>query len=127
MVDVAGHIKVGGSQSIEFDQHVSLTFTNLGTNEAGFIDIDGNFTLIPKDNDPQQDVYAYQDGDDLVIQTKHFTEFLAFETETGSTNDVTAVVQSAIKDVSEKLIRDGVVRIPTDPRINSHRITTSSP
>ena len=36
LVGIAAHIKVGGSQPIEFDRHVSLIFTNLGTNEAGF-------------------------------------------------------------------------------------------
>lgn len=108
LVDVAVHIKIGGSQPIVFDRHVSLTFANLGTKEAGFVDVDGNFTSISKEKDPQKDVYAYQDGDDLVIKTKHFTEFLAFETVTNPTNDLTVAVQSAIKDVSEKLVRDGV-------------------
>ncbi|MHA6260445.1 S-layer homology domain-containing protein, partial [Sporosarcina sp. CAU 1771] len=113
--NVTGHIKVGGSKSIEFNQHVSLTFSNLGSNEAGFIDVDGKFTLIPMVNDPKKEVYAYQDGKNLIIKTKHFTEFLTFETEvietdppgTGGGGGTTVPSTEKVKLSVEKRTMDG--------------------
>ncbi|MFJ7934146.1 DUF4430 domain-containing protein [Sporosarcina sp. NPDC096371] len=83
---IDAHIKVGGAKQINFNQHVTLTFKDIGEHEAGFIDTAGNFELIkkyPKADAARgavEDVYAYNDGADLIIKTKHFTEFLAFET-----------------------------------------------
>ena len=89
---VGVHIKVGGDKRIEFDQHVTLTFKNQGESEAGFIDSNGDFELIKKysaaeaANDADK-VYSYKAGDDLVIKTKHFTQFLTFQTENSKTEN----------------------------------------
>jgi len=80
---IGAHIKVGGDSPIVFDKYVTLQFKGLGNLEAGFIGSDGKFTLIPKKTNSisTEDVYAYTDGNDLIIKTKHFTEFIVFETE----------------------------------------------
>ncbi|MGG0670267.1 DUF4430 domain-containing protein [Lederbergia citrisecunda] len=78
---INAHIKVGGENNIEFDSHVTLRFEGLGDKETGFIDSTGTFTLISKVNgSSSEDVYAYKDNHDLVIKTKHFTQFVVFET-----------------------------------------------
>lgn len=83
---VDGHIKVGGAKRINFDQYVTLTFKGHGKNEAGFIGTNSVFKLIKKyptanaAKNATEDVYAYTDGADLLIKTKHFTEFLTFQT-----------------------------------------------
>ncbi len=84
--NIGAHIKVGGANQIDFHQYVSLTFKDYGEQEAGFVDTTGNFKLIKKYPTADtakvatEDVYAYKDGDNLIVKTKHFTEFLAFET-----------------------------------------------
>lgn len=77
---VSAHIKVGGDESITFDRHVTLRFAGLGDKEAGFIDASGKFTLLPKVNNSSYNAYAYKEQNDLVIKTKHFTDFLVFDT-----------------------------------------------
>ncbi len=83
---IGEHIKVGGAKKIGFDQHVTLAFKGHGEHEAGFIGTDGKFELIKKyptvdaAQDATEVVFAYKDGVNLIIKTKHFTEFLAFKT-----------------------------------------------
>lgn len=79
---IDSHIKVGGDSRIQFNQHVTLKLKGMGDRNAGFIDENGNFTAIPKydnSNYRNDDVYAYSENGDLIIKTKHFTEFLAFK------------------------------------------------
>lgn len=74
-------IKVGGSESISFNQHVNLIFKGEGKSQAAFIDHSGGFNPIRKYDDAaerEDDVYAYAEGDDLVVKTRHFTEFLSY-------------------------------------------------
>ncbi len=81
--DIFARVKVGGSKNIEFNQHVTLILEGMGDKEAGFTDESGSFTPIQKYNDSSvrtDDVYAYANQvGDLIIKTKHFTEFLAFK------------------------------------------------
>lgn len=80
--EITAHIKVGGNIRIDFNQHVTLIFKGLGDKEAGFIDQSGVFTPIQKVNEhiqPQPEVYAYAKESDLIVKTKHFTEFLAYQ------------------------------------------------
>ena len=75
-------IKVGGIQQITFDQHVTLTLKGMADKEAGFVDQSGSFTAIKKYNDDttrEDAVYSYAKNADLIIKTKHFTEFLAYQ------------------------------------------------
>lgn len=80
---IAVRIKTGGAEKIQFNQHVAIIIKGQGDKEAGFIDQAGLFTPINKYSDSSvrtDEVYAYNQNGDLVIQTKHFTEFLAFKT-----------------------------------------------
>lgn len=75
-------IKVGGEKRIDFDNHVTLKLKGQSGKDTGFIDADGTFEVIekyPNADLRNVDVYAYDSGDDLIIKTKHFTEFLAFK------------------------------------------------
>lgn len=77
---IHAHIKVGGEKSIVFDRHVTLRMAGFGNKEAGFIDTTGRFAEISKMSpDSQLDVFSYKEGDDLVIKTKHFTQFVVYE------------------------------------------------
>lgn len=79
---IDSRIKVGGDSRIQFNQHVTLKLKGMGDRNAGFIDENGNFTAIHKydnSNYRNDDVYAYSENGDLIIKTKHFTEFLAFK------------------------------------------------
>lgn len=118
---IGGHIKVGGDKPIVFSEYVTLTFKGYGQYEAGLIDTSGNFELIKKyptmdaAKDAQEDVYAYPDGNDLIIKTKHFTEFLTFETEavepetpgTGGGGGTTVPSTEKVKLSVEKRTMDG--------------------
>lgn len=78
---IAVRIQAGGPDKIEFNQHVTLTIKGQGDKEAGFIDQSGVFTPIKKYSDSSvraDEVYAYSLNGDLIIKTKHFTEFLAY-------------------------------------------------
>ncbi len=90
--NVGVHIKVGGDERIEFNQYVTMTLKNQGENEAGFIDSDGVFELIKKYSAAEvenatDEVYSYKVGNDLVIKTKHFTQFLTFQAEDSKTEN----------------------------------------
>lgn len=96
---VNAHIKVGGDKNINFDKYVELRFPGLGDKEAGFIDSSGTFTLIPKGNHNTQNAYAYKHNKDLVIKTKHFTEFLVFETMAGAPTEPETPTPPAIPSI----------------------------
>ncbi|MGG1639149.1 DUF4430 domain-containing protein [Paenibacillus sp. NRS-1760] len=85
---IAVRIQAGGNEKIQFNQHVTLTIKGQGDKEAGFVDQAGVFTQIKKYADSSartDEVYAYNQNGDLIIKTKHFTEFLAYTTTTAST------------------------------------------
>ncbi|CAM4214619.1 hypothetical protein FHS16_000389 [Paenibacillus endophyticus] len=85
---VDARLQIGGNGDIQFSQHVTLTIKGQGSKEAGFVDHAGVFTPIKKYADSTvqtDDVYAYSQNGDLIIQTKHFTEFLAYTTSALST------------------------------------------
>lgn len=80
---IAIRIQAGGNEKIQFNQHVTLTLKGQGDKEAGFVDQAGAFTAIKKYPDSAlrtDEVYAYNDNGNLIIKTKHFTEFLAYKT-----------------------------------------------
>jgi Domain of unknown function (DUF4430)/S-layer homology domain/Prenyltransferase and squalene oxidase repeat len=76
-------VKLGGDQDIQFNQHVVLVLKGQGDKEAGYLDASGVFTPIPKYDDASvrnDDVYSYGEQGDLVIKTKHFSEFVTYIT-----------------------------------------------
>ncbi|WP_342514308.1 S-layer homology domain-containing protein [Sporosarcina sp. FSL K6-1522] len=118
---MGSHIKVGGAKPIHFNDYVTLTLSGYGANEAGLINTSGTFELIKKYStkaeaaSATQDVYAYPEGNDLIIKTKHFTEFLTFETEavepenpgTGGGGETTPPATKTVTLSVEKRTMDG--------------------
>ncbi len=100
-------IKVGGDKGIQFNKHVTLTLKGHGDKHAGFIDHDGNFETIKKYNSTsaqEDDVYAFKNGNDLTIKTKHFTEFLVYQIVGEETSEPTVMqplIDSAAKWVDK--------------------------
>jgi prenyltransferase beta subunit len=89
-------ITLGGSQRIEFDQFITLTLKDMKGKDAAYIQ-DGSIAAIKKyASDAEglasgENEYAYDNGNDLIVKTKHFTEFIAFtlsviQTPGGGTN-----------------------------------------
>lgn len=106
------HIKVGGDQTIEFDQHVQLKFKGKAHLKAGLIHTDGKFeTIGDKQTD---DVYMYVDGKDLIIQTKHFTEFLLFEAIDQKSENTTKVITIRIEGVNETIYPKKEVKVTVE-------------
>ncbi|WP_054027390.1 DUF4430 domain-containing protein [Bacillus sp. FJAT-28004] len=109
---IAVRIQVGGSAKIQFNQHVSITLKGQGDKEAGFIDQAGVFTPIKKYADSSvrtDEVYAYKKNNDLVIQTKHFTQFLAYKTAavTGGGGGTAPIVQKITLSVEKRSLNEG--------------------
>lgn len=112
---IAVRIQVGGSAKIQFNQHVSITLKGQGDKEAGFIDQAGVFTPIKKYADSSvrtDEVYAYKKNNDLVIQTKHFTQFLAYKTAAvtnpgGGDGGTAPIVQKVTLSVEKRSINEG--------------------
>ena len=77
-VTVKQHIQVGGSEAITFDQFVTLTLSGAADCQAAYIDHDNKLHLIGTDAG-QMEYYEIKDRD-LVIHTKHFSRFVAYQT-----------------------------------------------
>lgn len=106
-VDV--RVKVGGPKTIQFDQYVTLTFKGKAGYEAGFIGEDGKFVFITKDPDATDVVYAYANGEDLIIKTKHFTEFILLTTQEKSVQ-LSDIDKSWAKAFIEKAVQQGFIK-----------------
>jgi hypothetical protein len=118
---IDSRIKVGGDSRIQFNQHVTLKLKGMGDRNAGFIDENGNFTAIPKydnSNYRNEDVYAYSENGDLIIKTKHFTEFLAFKSTivnspgSGGTGPIGST-QTITLSVEKRSLGEGDIIAPT--------------
>ncbi|MCM3629921.1 DUF4430 domain-containing protein [Paenibacillus glycanilyticus] len=74
---------MGGSARVQFSQFVTLTLRGMGGKSAAYIE-GGVATSITKyANDALglssgKNEYAYDNGTDLIIKTKHFTDYVAF-------------------------------------------------
>ncbi len=74
---------MGGKDRIEFNDYVSLTFKDLASKDLAYIE-DGKLHTIARVSsnkearDRKKDEYAYRDGNDLIVKTKHFTDFIAY-------------------------------------------------
>ncbi|MGO4546012.1 DUF4430 domain-containing protein [Paenibacillus sp. 2TAB23] len=109
---VDARLQVGGNGDIQFSQHVTLTIKGQGGKEAGFVDHAGVFTTIKKYADSTvqtDDVYAYSQNGDLIIKTKHFTEFLAYTTSALSMGGGGGlpIAQSITLSVEKRSINEG--------------------
>lgn len=98
-------IKVGGDETITFDRYVTLTFKGKAGLATGLIHTDGEFEVIGQDK--TADVYAYSDGEDLIVKTKHFTEFLLFK-EINKVPEFSDVEGHWSKEYVEEAVRLGI-------------------
>ncbi|WP_313637038.1 S-layer homology domain-containing protein, partial [Paenibacillus sp.] len=74
---------MGGSARVEFNQFITLTFKGLKGKDAAYIQ-DGTPHTIQKFASDALGLasdkleYAYDDGNDLIVKTKHFTDYIAY-------------------------------------------------
>ena len=86
---VISHIQVGSqSESIQFNQKVTLIFKNAAGNHAAFKDYAGKVYAITKlkadaDKSKYNEV-CYDKAGDLIVETNHFTEFVVYEAKENS-------------------------------------------
>lgn len=88
---------MGGTERVEFSQFITLTFKGLSGKEAAYIQ-GGTPHAIHKFASDALGIesgkleYAYDNGNDLIVKTKHFTDYIAYassviETSSGDGND----------------------------------------
>nr|WP_240548113.1 S-layer homology domain-containing protein [Paenibacillus lignilyticus] len=75
----------GGAGRIEFDSFITLTFAGLKGNQAAYIEHGSPHVIQQFASDGEglasgKDEYAYDSGNDLIVKTKHFTDYVAFTT-----------------------------------------------
>ena len=76
---------MGGEKTIEFDNFVTLTFKGMKGKDAAYIQ-GGKLSAIKKYSSDAagstsgNTEYAYDSGQDLIVKTKHFTDFIAYTT-----------------------------------------------
>lgn len=83
---------VGGSESIEFDGYVTLTFKGMQGKEAAYIQ---SGILHPIQKYASDSVglasgkseYAYDSGSDLIVKSKHFTDYVVYSASAVQTPD----------------------------------------
>lgn len=74
---------MGGSARVEFSQFITLTFKGQNGKDAAYIQ-DGAPHLIQKFASDDLGLssgkleYAYDNGNDLIVKTKHFTDYIAY-------------------------------------------------
>lgn len=87
---IARAFSMGGPASVEFSDYVVLTFQGLKGKEAAYIQEEAA-KLIPKYAGDAEGLrsgkpeYAYDNGNDLVVKTKHFTDFVAYSSSRAET------------------------------------------
>lgn len=81
---------MGGSARVEFSQFITLTFKGQSGKDAAYIQ-DGTPNLIQKfasdalGTASDKLEYAYDNGNDLIVKTKHFTDYIAYTSSTVQT------------------------------------------
>ncbi|MWV47181.1 DUF4430 domain-containing protein [Paenibacillus sp. HJL G12] len=78
---------IGGQKKVEFNQYVTLTFTGLKGRSAAYIQ-EGVPYAIQKFASNTEGInsgkseFAYDSGNDLIVKTKHFTDYIAYASST---------------------------------------------
>ncbi|WP_310499525.1 DUF4430 domain-containing protein [Paenibacillus qinlingensis] len=76
-------ITLGGNNRIEFDQFITLTFKDKKGKQAAYIQ-NGSIHVIQSYASDAEGLaggnleYAYDNGNDLIVKTKHFTDFITY-------------------------------------------------
>ncbi len=88
---------MGGDARVEFSQYVTLTFAGMSGKNAAYIQ-GGTVKAIHKYASDAagftsgQSEYAFDRGNDLIVQTKHFTDFVAYAVSSTETPGGGAVI-----------------------------------
>lgn len=74
---------MGGSEGIEFDGYVTLTCKGMHGKEAAYIQSGILHPILKYTSDSAglaggKNEYAYDSGSDLIVKTKHFTDFITY-------------------------------------------------
>ena len=129
-VKVEEAFKLGNTDKIEFSDYVELVFTNMAGKGAAYVDNTGMHIIERVSNDAVgngKTEYAFDRGNDLIVKTKHFTDFLAYsvEKDTGNTGGSggsgggsTSKDLNVNISIDKKTINKGYVLNPTSIKIN---------
>lgn len=76
---------MGGNKKIEFSDYITLTFKGSAGKNAAYIQDEqiykiNKYTNNQAGKNSKELVYAYDYGNDLIVKTKHFTDFLVYTT-----------------------------------------------
>ncbi len=126
-IKVEDAFKLGNTDKIEFSDYVELIFTNMAGKGAAYVDNTGMHIIERVTNDAEgigKSEYAFDRGADLVVKTKHFTDFVTYsvQKDTGNTGGTGGGLPS--KDltvnlsIDKKTINKGYVINPTSIKIN---------
>ncbi|RKP58084.1 DUF4430 domain-containing protein [Cohnella endophytica] len=114
---ISAAIRMGGTADIAFDSFVTLTFTGQKGKQAAFIQ-NGTAQAIEKfANDADglasgKAEYAYDYGNDLVVKTKHFTDFVAYADKTDGASGGGGATAHATLSIDKLTIGRGYVISP---------------
>ncbi len=89
-------IRLGSVVRTDFDRHVTLVFKGEGAKEVLWVE-GATTTKVPKDAGQEHDVYAYRSGNDLIVKTKHFTDFVTYQPKDASGGDTKPPVQDTVQ------------------------------
>ena len=136
-VKVEDAFKLGNTDKIEFSDYVELVFTNMAGKGAAYVD-DTGMHIIERVVDEKagagKSEYAFDRGNDLVVKTKHFTDFITYSLEKdagntgggtdgsggtgGSGGGIPSKDLTVTLSIDKKTINKGYVIDPTVVKIN---------
>jgi len=107
---------MGGNGRVEFSNFITITFLGMSGNEAAFIQ-DSVLSAIQKyssdveGKNSGKNEYAYNNGNDLVIKTNHFTDFVTYST---INTDAPVTPKNYVTlSIDKKTIKKGYVLSPS--------------
>lgn len=113
------YFSMGTSSKIVFSNYVTLTFKNMKGKDAAYIQNGTLYAIQKYSNDLEgqnsgKNEYAYESGNDLIVKTKHFTEFIAYTTSNKDNGgNVTPSKSYVTLSVDKQTINKGYVINPT--------------
>lgn len=115
---------MGGSEKVEFNDYITITLKGMSGKESAYIQEGKIYAITKYKNDllgqsSDKDEYAYDFGEDLIIKTKHFTDFIVYsvskveDNNNGGGNPGTPVKSYITLSIDKKTIKKGYVLSPT--------------
>lgn len=115
---------MGDSAGIEFDGYVALTFKGMQGKEAAYIQ-NGKIHPIQKYKSDSAGLagdkseYAYDSGSDLIVKTKHFTDYIAYSASAVKAPDNGETKKYVTLSVDKLTINKGNVISPVQVELQS--------